>query len=241
MIESGGWRCPLCHEPADDPAAHLKTVHGVGGARDRFGLRDAARPPTPPAASPEGSDADADAPVAEGDGNDGTPTGHSAIHGTATRGGGSLGTPAIDEPPDSANGAATNGPRPALPRPRPATRRSLSRKRFPASGEPVVQPARPAPLPADAAVLRLNCEGLDGVDAGRLQQRLAELPGIEAVTIDLYDRTADLFIDRPRAAPPHLVTLAMERIGLAVATAELHRSPRPGEKLGDGTLLFVVA
>jgi hypothetical protein len=67
------------------------------------------------------------------------------------------------------------------------------------------------------------------------------LPGIEAVTIDLYARTADLFIDRHRAAPPHLVTLTMERIGLAVTTAELHRAPGPGQKLDESTRLFVVA
>jgi hypothetical protein len=36
------------------------------------------------------------------------------------------------------------------------------------------------------------------------------------------------------------VTLAMERIGLAITTAELHRAPRPGQKLGESTRLFVV-
>ena len=106
--------------------------------------------------------------------------------------------------------------------------------------EPDLPPARPAPLPPDAAVLRLVCESLEGVDVAQLQQRLAGLPGIEAVTIDLYARTADLFFDRGRAAPPHLVTLAVERIGLAVVTAEVHRAPEPGQKLDDATLLLVV-
>ena len=197
MNESEGWRCPLCREVAADPAAHLRAAHGVGGNRDRFGLRDAARHGTGRPATP---------------GTDGTPS----------------------------DGVGARGEAPERLRPRPMPRRSIRPRRVPAPGEPDVPPARPAPLPADAAVLRLVCESLEGVDVAQLQQRLADLPGIEAVTIDLYERTADLFIDRHRAAPPHLVTLAMERIGLAVSTAELHRAPGPGQKLGESTRLFVV-
>ena len=134
----------------------------------------------------------------------------------------------------------TEAPSPGRLRPRPMPRRSIRPRRAPASLEPGLPPARPAPLPPDAAVLRLVCESLEGVDVAELQRRLAELPGIEAVTIDLYERTADLFVDRRRAAPPHLATLAMERIGLAITTAELHRAPDPGRKLDDSTLLLVV-
>jgi hypothetical protein len=148
-------------------------------------------------------------------------------------------------PTPGSDGASSDGAgAPALGRgrlrPRPGPRRSIRPRRAPASIEPDLPPARPAPLPADAAVLRLVCESLEGVDVAQLQQRLADLPGIEAVTIDLYARTADLFFDRNRAAPPHLVTLAMERIGLAVTGAELHRAPTPGHKLDDSTLLLVV-
>lgn len=145
-----------------------------------------------------------------------------------------------------ANGTGSNGAGPVggsdqpLPRPRPRPRRSIRPSRRPDSLDPDVRPARPAPLPPDAAVLRLVCESLDGVDAGALQRRLAELPGIESVTLDLYERTADLFIDRHRAAPPHLVALVMERIGLAVTAAELHRAPHPGQKIGNTTLLRIV-
>ena len=203
MTDTQGWRCPLCRELADDPAAHLRSAHGVGGDRDRFGLRDAARhgtgrPPTP----------DTDGALGNGTQDDAGST------------------------PDAT---------PARLRPRPTPRRSIRPRRAPSSAEPDVTPARPVPLPPDAAVLRLVCDSLDGVDVARLQQRLVDLPGIEAVTIDLYARTADLFIDRHRAAPPHLVTLTMERIGLAVTTAELHRAPGPGQKLDESTRLFVVA
>jgi len=125
-------------------------------------------------------------------------------------------------------------------RPRSGPRRSIRPRRAPTPTEPDLPPARPAPLPADAAVLRLVCESLDGVDVAQLQQRLADLPGIEAVTIDLYARTADLFFDRSRAAPPHLATLAMERIGLSVTGAELHRAPDPGQQLDDTTRLLIV-
>ena len=89
-------------------------------------------------------------------------------------------------------------------------------------------------------MLRLVCESLDRVDPAGLQARLAELSGVESVAIDLYERTVDLFLDRRRAAPPHLVALATERVGLPVVSAELHRAPPAAAKLGPGTLLFVV-
>jgi hypothetical protein len=101
-------------------------------------------------------------------------------------------------------------------------------------------PARPVPLPPDAAVLRLVCETLDGVDAAALRDRLLNLPGVESVSLDLYGRTADLYLDRQRATPPHLVAMARERVRLPVRAAELHRAPEPGQSLGAATLLFVV-
>ena len=156
-----------------------------------------------------------------------------ARHGT-----GRPATPGTDG--TTSDGAGTHEPAPPRLRPRPTPRRSIRPRRSPAPIEPDVQPARPSPLPPDAAVLRLVCESLEGVDVAQLQQRLTDLPGIESVTIDLYERTADLFIDRRRAAPTHLVTLAVERIGLAITTAELHRAPRAGQKLDDSTRLFVL-
>ena len=101
-------------------------------------------------------------------------------------------------------------------------------------------PAKPVPLPPDAAVLRLVCETLDGMDAQVLRDRLLNLPGVESVALDLYARTADLFLDRRRATPPHLVAMARERIRLPVRAAELHRSPERGQSLGADTLLFVI-
>jgi hypothetical protein len=126
----------------------------------------------------------------------------------------------------------------ARPRPpRPARRRPRAGG---AIREPTESPPRPVPLPPDAAVLRLVCESLDGLDAARLQARLADLAGVDSVAVDLYERTVDLFLDRRRTAPPHLVALAMERVGLPVVTAELHRAPPAGAKLGEQTRLLVV-
>lgn len=116
---------------------------------------------------------------------------------------------------------------------RPSERR---RRRDPAAEE--IGPARPAPLPPDAAVLRLVCESLDDVDVALLQARLAELAGVDSVAVDVYQRTIDLYLDRARAAPPHLATLATERLGLPVMAAELHRAPRGGGKLGLDTLIL---
>jgi hypothetical protein len=113
------------------------------------------------------------------------------------------------------------------------------RRRVPSEG--VEGPPEPRPIPPDAGVLRLVCETLEGVDLADLQGRLADLSGVESVTVDLYDRMVDLFLDRRRAAPPHLVALATERVGLPVTAAELHRTPPAGAKLGEETLLFVLA
>jgi hypothetical protein len=129
--------------------------------------------------------------------------------------------------------------RPAGPRPtRPARR---PRRVDPgAADEPPVEPAPVAPLPPEAGVLRLVCDTLEGTDLAGLQARLAALPGVESVAIDLYGRTVDLFLDRRRAAPPHLVAIATERLALPVLAAELHRAPPAGAKLGPTTLLLVV-
>jgi hypothetical protein len=106
----------------------------------------------------------------------------------------------------------------------------------PADGAPL----KPVPLPPDAAVLRLVCESLDGLDAQVLRDRLLNLAGVESVAIDLYARTVDLYLDRTRATAPHLVALARERVRLPVRTAELHRAPEKGQPLGATTLIFVV-
>ena len=234
-MTSPSWRCPLCNELADEARAHLADVHGVGSDRDRFGLRDAARrQPSRPGRDADHDDTSADRSV-DGDGG-----------GPAER------SPATFEPP------VWRRIPPPVPRQRrssgpsrPATSESgepgltWRRGRRPASrrvtGEPSEPaPAKPVPLPPDAAVLRLVCETLDGVDAQALRDRLLDLPGVESVALDLYARTADLFLDRRRATPPHLVAMARERIRLPVRAAELHRSPERGESLGAGTLLFVI-
>jgi hypothetical protein len=118
-------------------------------------------------------------------------------------------------------------------------RRPPSSRPF-SSEPPEIAPAKPVPLPPDASVLRLICETLDGVDAQVLRDRLLNLPGVESVALDLYARTADLYLDRRRATPPHLVAMARERVRLPVRVAELHRTPEPGQSIGDGTLLFVI-
>ena len=135
----------------------------------------------------------------------------------------------------------------ARPRPVPRRRPSLTagarpiRHRSPTTDAETAPPPKTPPLPPDAAVLRLVCETLDGGDLAGLQVRLAELAGVDSVAIDLYERTIDLFLDRRRAAPPHLVALASERVGLPVVVAELHRAPASGAWLGDETFLLVVA
>lgn len=101
-------------------------------------------------------------------------------------------------------------------------------------------PAKPPPLPPDAAVLRLICETLEGVDAGVLRDRLLELPGVESVALDLYEGTVDLYLDRARASVRHLVAMASSRIRLRVKTAELHRAAERGQRLGEATRIYVV-
>jgi hypothetical protein len=225
------WRCPLCNELADEARAHLAEVHGVGGERDRFGLRDAVDRPGP------GPSRDADP---ENDGPDGAGNGRAErpltpfdppvwrrVPPSPPRRGRSAGPgrSGSDEP-------AQTGPTWRRAR-RPASRRS--------TGEPPeMPPATPIPLPPDASVLRLVCETLDGADAQVLRDRLLDLQGVESVALDLYARTADLFLDRRRATPPHLVAMARERIRLPVRAAELHRAPKPGQSIGAATLLFVV-
>ncbi len=137
------------------------------------------------------------------------------------------------------SGLPATGPRRQPPSTRPA-RHNRGRRGLPVDAGPDVEPARRTPLPSDAGVLRLLCESLEGRDAGSLQARLAELPGVEAAAIDLYDRTVDLFIDPRRAAPPHLVALTTERLGLPVVGAELHRRPPAGASLGDQSRLLVL-
>lgn len=88
--------------------------------------------------------------------------------------------------------------------------------------------------------MRLIAGTLDGVDAAALQARLLDLPGVTSVTLDLYARTIDLYIDRERAVPPHLIALVTGRLRLPVHGAEIHRAPPRGEPLGDATRLYVV-
>ncbi len=89
-------------------------------------------------------------------------------------------------------------------------------------------------------MLRLVCDALEGTDLAQLHARLTDLAGVDAVAINLYEQTVDLFLDRRRASPPHLVALAIERVGLAVTTAELHRAPDPSTKIGADTRLLTV-
>jgi hypothetical protein len=103
-----------------------------------------------------------------------------------------------------------------------------------------VRPARPEPLPPDASILRLICDSLDGVDASALHDRLAALPGVESVTIDLYARTVDLYLDRKRATVRPLVALVAGRVRLPIKSAELHQAAAPGQRLGEETRIYVV-
>jgi hypothetical protein len=133
------------------------------------------------------------------------------------------------------------GLRAALPRdPTPLRQRSRPRRPARRPDSEAEPPPRPVPIPPDAAVLRLCCETLEGRDAGSLQADLAALQGVESVAVDLYAGTIDLFLDRRRAAPPHLVAVASERFGLPLKGAALHRHPRPGSSLGEETRLVVL-
>jgi hypothetical protein len=236
-VSSPSWRCPLCNVLADDARTHLAEVHAVGGSDDRFGLRDAARrqPPPRPGRDDDQEDAASDDHV---DGVVGGPSERPPsrfeppvwrrVPPPTPRRGRSPGSARSTDAESSESGLTWRRAR------RPASTRR-------ASGEPPeMPPAKPVPLPPDAAVLRLVCETLDGVDAQALRDRLLDLPGVDSVALDLYARTADLYLDRRRATPPHLVAMARERIRLPVRAAELHRAAGPGQMLGAGTLLFVV-
>jgi hypothetical protein len=217
-VTAESWRCPLCNAVADDARQHLADVHGVGSGPDRFGLRQAARParPTPRVLRPVTPDPYDPEDV--------------------------LPSPADDEdaaPPLTWRKAprSVDADVPRLPG-RPV--RLPSRRTLPPSEAPAVPPAKPEPLPPEAAVLRLICETLDGVDAAKLHDRLVALPGVESATLDLYDRTVDLYLDRSNATPRHLVAMVAGRIRLPVRSAELHRAAPRGERLGDATRIYVV-
>jgi hypothetical protein len=230
-VTSPSWRCPLCNELADEARAHLAAVHGVGGDNDRFGLRDAVRREP----SRSGRDEDRE------DGPD------DQIIRPPERPATSFEPPVWRRvPPAPPRRGRSASPRrqdddAALDPPltwRRAPRSAASRR---SSGESMEKPpAKPIPLPPDASVLRLVCETLDGMDAQVLRDRLLDLQGVESVALDLYARTADLYLDRRKATPPHLVAMARERIRLPVRAAELHRAPEPGQSIGAGTLLFVI-
>jgi hypothetical protein len=234
-VTTPSWRCPLCNELADEARAHLADVHGVGGGRDRFGLRDAVRRQPPDRARDADRDAGADG-AADPSSMDPPPRPGSSFEPPVWR--------RVPPAPPRRGGSSGLGRSPGDESSVPGL--TWRRARRPASGRrasdgpPEDVPARPAPLPPDAAVLRLVCETLDGVDAQVLRDRLLALSGVESVALDLYARTADLYLDRRRATAPHLVAMARERIRLPVRAAELHRSPEPGQSLGAATLLFVV-
>ena len=211
-------------------------MHGVGGDRDRFGLRDAVRREVPrPGRDVEREDGPAD-DVADGSGSAPTERPSAPFEPPVWR----------RVPPAQPRRSRSSGPsrsgnddstEPGLTWRR--ARRPPSSRRI--TGEPPeMTPARPIPIPPDASVLRLVCDTLDGVDAQVLRDRLLDLQGVQSVALDLYARTADLYLDRRRATPPHLVAMARERIRLPVRAAELHRAPEPGQTIGAGTLLFVI-
>ena len=231
VVTAESWRCPLCKALADDARQHLADVHGVGSGPDRFGLRDAtrARPPVPPGRSrPRPMPPDDETPGQEG-ASDGAadpplvwrraPRPRPPRRSGSEDGGASFGAGQIGQP------ARLRKPRPPLD--------------LPLDPE-AVRPAKPEPLPPDAAVLRLICDSLDGVDAAALHDRLLALPGVESVAIDLYDRTVDLYLDRQRVTVRPLVALVAGRVRLPIKTAELHRAAVPGERLGDATRIYVV-
>jgi hypothetical protein len=226
-VTDESWRCPLCNMLADDARQHLADVHGVGSGPDRFGLRKAAPPgQSAPRRGPRPLPPDTD------DGPDGAAP--------------SADDEAIIPPltwrraerprerPLSIDGVVDGSGFPG----RPAR---LPRRRAGGAREPgELPPAKPDPLPPEAAVLRLIVDTLDGVDASKLHDRLVALPAVESATMDLYARTIDLFIDRTRATPRHLVAQVAGRLRLPVRRAELHRSAPRGEPLGDETRIYIV-
>jgi hypothetical protein len=218
-VTAESWRCPLCNALADDARQHLADVHGVGSGPDRFGLRQAARParPTPRKGPypvmPDPRETEDDPPAAADD--------------------------EVSEPPLTWRKVPrpVDADAPGLPG-RPV--RLPARRTRPPSEPAEPPPAKPEPLPPEAAILRLICDTLDGVDAAKLHDRLLALPGVESATIDLYDRTIDLYLDHRKAAPRPLVALAAGRIRLPIRLAELHRAAPRGERLGDATRIYVV-
>ena len=207
---------------AESARDHLAEAHGVGGGQDRFGLRDAVK------RDPRRSSRD-DTPIEP----DEDPPRESST---------SFGPPVWRRVPPAPDRYGYSRPGDAqLDQPltwRKAPRPASSRRR---TGEPSeVAPQKPVPLPPDAAVLRLICDTLDGVDAQKLGDRLRALPGVESVALDLYARTVDLYVDRAKASASHLVALARERVRLPVRAAEVHREAPRGEGLGPGTLLYIV-
>ena len=221
-MTSEPWRCPLCNTLAESARDHLAEAHGVGGGQDRFGLRDAVK------RDPRRSSRDdtpfelEDDPPRESVPNFGAPIWRRIPPAPGLSGTPKPGDAQLDQPLTWRK----------VPRP------SSSRRR---TGEPSeAAPQKPIPLPPDAAVLRLVCDTLEGVDAQKLSDRLRALPGVDAVALDLYARTVDLYVDRAKASASHLVALARERVRLPVRTAEVHREAPRGESLGAATLIYIV-
>jgi hypothetical protein len=221
-VTADSWRCPLCNALAESAREHLAEAHGVGSGRDRCGLRDAVkRDPRRTSRDDTPAEPEEDPPRESRSSSFGPPVWRRVPPAPGRSGGAGRGQ--LDEPPLTWRKA-----------PRPAS----SRRR---TGEPSeAAPQKPIPLPPDAAVLRLVCDPLDGVDAQALGDRLRALPGVESVTLDLYARTVDLYLNRAKATAAHLVALARERVRLPVRAAEVHRAAERGHSLGAATLIYVV-
>jgi hypothetical protein len=231
-VTTESWRCPLCNTLADDARTHLAESHGVGSDRDRLGQREALRRQPPRPRRDDETDDGADDRGPDGTMPPRAPSFEPPIWRRVP--------PA---PPSSKRSLGPGSVGGGLGSDPPLTWRRA--RRPPTGGRSAgdradLPPSKPAPLPPDAAVLRLICESLDGVDAAALRDRLLDLPGVESVALDLYARTADLYLDRTRATPPHLVAMARERIRLPVRAAELHRAAEKGQPLGAATLIYVV-
>lgn len=224
------WRCPLCKALADDARQHLADVHGVGAGPDRFGLRDAtrSRPPTPRGRSVPrplpATDDEAPGAIGQSDGAADPPLTWRRAPRPRPRQGSGDG--------DASAGTGWSSTRSARP--------SRRRTELPPLNPDAVRPTRPEPLPPDAAVLRLICDTLDGVDASALHDRLVALPGVESATLDLYASTVDLYLDRKHATVRPLIALVAGRVRLPIKAAELHRAAEPGQRLGDATRIYVV-
>ena len=223
-VTAESWRCPLCHVLAESARDHLAEAHGVGGGQDRFGLRDAIK------RDPRRTNRD-DTPYEpeEDPPRETSPNFGAPIWRRIPPAPGLSGTPRPDDPQLDQPLTWRKAPRPPS---------SSIRRR---TGEPSeAAPQKPIPMPPDAAVLRLICDTLDGVDAQKLGDRLRALPGVDSVALDLYSRTVDLYVDRGKASAAHLVALARERVRLPVRAAEVHREAARGQSLGAETLLYIV-